>query len=80
MNVFLLAAIITAIFFLLKLAEQRVTSAKDGGEVGLKHVVRNSVLVYASVAAGGFLIDQAAAMMPAGIAAAPHVCTGPAPF
>ena len=54
-NIFLVAAIISAIFFIVKFLEMRYV---DEEPKPLKILVRDSLLVYVSVVMGSFILDQ----------------------
>jgi hypothetical protein len=54
-NIFVIAAIISIIFFLAKFLEMRVV---DKESKPLKLLVRDSLLVYFSVIAGYFILEQ----------------------
>ena len=54
-NIFVIAAIISVIFFLAKFLEMRVV---DKESKPLKLLVRDSLLVYFSVIAGYFILEQ----------------------
>lgn len=54
-NIFLLAGIISVVFVLMKLAEQRFV---DKEEKPVKLLVRDALVVYVSVVAGDFVLDQ----------------------
>ena len=54
-NIFLVAGIISAIFFIAKFLEMRYV---DEEPKPLKILVRDSLLVYVSVVMGSFIIDQ----------------------
>ena len=55
MNTFVVAGIISFVFFLVKFIEMRFV---DRESKPLKFVIRDSLLVYFSVVAGSFVIDQ----------------------
>ncbi len=54
-NIFLVAAIISAIFFIAKFLEMRYTEDEPKP---LKVIIRDSLLVYVSVVIGWFVVDQ----------------------
>ena len=54
-NIFLVAGIISAIFFIAKFLEMRYV---DEEPKPLKILIRDSLLVYVSVVMGSFIIDQ----------------------
>jgi len=54
-NIFVTAAIISIIFFIIKFIEMRIV---DKENKPLKLLIRDSLLVYFSVVAGYFIIDQ----------------------
>ena len=54
-NIFLLAGIISVVFVLMKLAEQRFV---DKEEKPMKLLVRDALVVYVSVVAGDFVLDR----------------------
>jgi hypothetical protein len=55
MNTFVVAGIISFVFFLVKFIEMRFV---DRESKPLKFLIRDSLLVYFSVVAGSFVIDQ----------------------
>ena len=54
-NIFLVAGIISVIFFIAKFLEMRYV---DDEPKPLKYLIRDSLLVYMSVVCGGFILDQ----------------------
>jgi hypothetical protein len=54
-NIFLIAGIISAIFFIAKFLEMRYV---DEEPKPLKLLIRDALLVYVSVVLGGFITDQ----------------------
>lgn len=54
-NIFLIAGIISVIFFIAKFLEMRYVEEESKP---LKILVRDSLLVYVSVVLGGFILDQ----------------------
>ena len=54
-NIFLIAGVISVIFFIAKFLEMRYI---DDEPRPLKTMVRDSLLVYVSVIFGGFIVDQ----------------------
>ena len=54
-NIFIVAGIISVIFFLAKFLEMRYI---DGEPKPLKFLIRDTLLVYVSVVLGGFISDQ----------------------
>jgi hypothetical protein len=54
-NIFVVAAIISVIFFIIKFIEMRFV---DKESKPLKFLIRDSLLVYFSVIAGNFVIEQ----------------------
>ena len=54
-NIFLAAAIISIIFFIIKFIEMRFIEKESKP---LKYLIRDSLLVYFSVVIGHFVIDQ----------------------
>ena len=54
-NIFLVAGIISVIYFIAKFLEMRYV---DQEPKPLKLLVRDSLLVYVSVVAGNFIVDQ----------------------
>jgi hypothetical protein len=54
-NIFVVAAIISVIFFIVKFIEMRFV---DKESKPLKFLIRDSLLVYFSVIAGNFVIEQ----------------------
>jgi hypothetical protein len=54
-NIFLIAGIISVIFFIAKFLEMRYV---DGEPKPLKFLIRDSLLVYVSVVLGSFVVDQ----------------------
>jgi hypothetical protein len=54
-NIFLVAGIISVIFFIAKFLEMRYV---DQEPKPLKFLIRDSLLVYVSVVMGGFILDQ----------------------
>jgi len=54
-NIFLIAGIISVIFFVAKFLEMRYV---DKEPKPLKFLVRDSLLVYVSVTVGSFIVDQ----------------------
>ena len=54
-NIFLIAGIISVIFFIAKFLEMRYV---DDEPKPLKFLIRDSLLVYVSVVLGGFILDQ----------------------
>lgn len=54
-NIFLVAGIISVIFFVAKFLEMRYV---DNEPKPLKFLIRDSLLVYVSVVLGSFIIDQ----------------------
>jgi hypothetical protein len=54
-NIFLVAGIISVIFFIAKFLEMRYI---DEEPKPLKYLIRDSLLVYVSVVGGGFILDQ----------------------
>jgi hypothetical protein len=54
-NIFLIAGIISVIFFVAKFLEMRYIEKENKP---LKYLIRDSLLVYVSVVSGYFIIDQ----------------------
>jgi hypothetical protein len=54
-NIFIVAAIISVVFFIVKFIEMRFV---DKESKPLKFLIRDSLLVYFSVIAGNFVIEQ----------------------
>ena len=54
-NIFLIAGIISVIFFIAKFLEMRYV---DGEPKPLKFLIRDSLLVYVSVVSGVFILEQ----------------------
>lgn len=54
-NIFLLAGIVSVVFVLMKLAEQKFI---DKESKPMKLVVRDALVVYISVVSGDFILDQ----------------------
>lgn len=54
-NIFLYAGIASAIFFIIKFIEMKYVNQES---IPLKVLVRDTVLVYASVVLGDFVMDQ----------------------
>ena len=54
-NIFVIAGIISVIFFIVKFIEMRFV---DKESKPLKFLIRDSLLVYFSVIAGNFIIEQ----------------------
>ena len=54
-NIFIISAIISIIFFIIKFIEMRFIEKESKP---LKFLIRDSLLVYFSVVAGNFVIDQ----------------------
>jgi len=54
-NIFVIAAIISIIFFIIKFIEMRFV---DKESKPLKYLIRDSLLVYFSVISGNFIIEQ----------------------
>lgn len=54
-NIFLIAGIISVIFFIAKFLEMRYI---DDEPKPLKYLIRDSLLVYVSVVCGGFILEQ----------------------
>jgi hypothetical protein len=54
-NIFLISAIISVIFFIIKFIEMRFIEKESKP---LKLLIRDSLLVYFSVLAGSFILDQ----------------------
>ena len=59
-NIFLVAAIISVIFFIVKFVEMRFIEKENKP---LKYLIRDSLLVYFSVLTGYFVIEQVQPMM-----------------
>lgn len=55
MNIFIVAGIISVVFFIMKFVEMRFV---DKESKPLKYLVRDSLLVYFSVISGHFVLDQ----------------------
>jgi hypothetical protein len=62
-NIFLIAAIISIIFFVIKFIEMRFIEKENKP---LKFLIRDSLLVYFSVITGNFVIDQINPLMEGG--------------
>lgn len=56
-NIFLVAGIISVIFFIFKFLEMRYININDEPKP-LKFLIRDSLLVYISVIIGSFVLDQ----------------------
>lgn len=56
-NIFVLAGIISVVFVLAKLAEQKFID-KDKESKPIKLLVRDALVVYISVVSGDFILDQ----------------------
>lgn len=70
-NIFLYAGIAAAIYFIIKFIEMKYVNQES---VPLKVLVRDTVLVYASVVLGDFVMDQVnPALQSAMVATAPEV-------
>ena len=54
-NIFLVAAIISIVFFIAKFLEMRFIEKENKP---LKYLIRDSLLVYFSVICGNFVVDQ----------------------
>lgn len=54
-NIFVVAAVISIIFFVVKFVEMRFV---DKESKPLKYLIRDSLLVYFSVIAGNFVLEQ----------------------
>ena len=54
-NIFLVAGIISVIFFIAKFLEMRYI---DNETKPLKYLIRDALVVYVSVVSGNFIIDQ----------------------
>jgi len=63
MNTFVIAGIISFVFFLAKFIEMRFV---DRESKPLKFLIRDSLLVYFSVVAGSFVVDQLKPVMQEG--------------
>ena len=59
-NIFLIAGIIAIIYFIIKFIEMRLVEKESKP---LKFLIRDSLLVYFSVIAGNFIMDQVHPMM-----------------
>jgi hypothetical protein len=73
-NIFVIAGIISVIFFIVKFIEMRFV---DKESKPLKFLIRDSLLVYFSVIAGNFIVDQLKPVIQEGGEA---VVTNPAVF
>jgi len=73
-NIFVIAGIISVIFFIVKFIEMRFV---DKESKPLKFLIRDSLLVYFSVIAGNFIVDQLKPVIDEGGEA---VVTNPAVF
>ena len=62
-NIFIIAGIISTIYFLIKFAEMRMV---DKESKPLKFLVRDALLVYFSVLAGNFVAEQLKPIMDEG--------------
>ena len=62
-NIFLIAAIISIVFFIVKFIEMRFIEKENKP---LKYLIRDSLLVYFSVITGNFVIEQIQPMMDGG--------------
>lgn len=62
-NIFLVAAVISIIFFIVKFIEMRFIEKENKP---LKYLIRDSLLVYFSVITGNFVIEQIQPMMEGG--------------
>jgi len=62
-NIFLIAAFISIIYFILKFIEMRFIEKENKP---LKFLIRDSLLVYFSVITGNFVIEQIQPMMDGG--------------
>ena len=70
-NIFLYAGIAAAIYFIIKFVEMKYVNQES---IPLKVLVRDTVLVYASVVLGDFVMDQVnPALQSAMVASAPEV-------
>ena len=70
-NIFLYAGIAAAIYFIIKFIEMKYVNQES---VPLKVLVRDTVLVYASVVLGDFVMDQVnPALQSAMVASVPEV-------
>ena len=57
MNIFLIAAVISVIYVIIKFIEMRILD-KDEDPVPLKFLVRDALLVFCSVVVGNLVIEQ----------------------
>ena len=71
-NIFVIAAVISVIYFIVKFIEMRVV---DKESKPLKLLIRDSLLVYFSVIVGNFIIEQLHPVIQDGGAANPAVFT-----
>ncbi len=55
-NVYILAFGVSIIFFICKLVEMKYVDKEDS--LTIKHILRDTVIVYISVVAGHFIINQ----------------------
>jgi hypothetical protein len=76
-NIFLIAGIISAIFFIAKFLEMRYV---DQESKPLKFLIRDSLLVYVSVVIGNFIIIQLKPETVGGPPSAPLAFTDNPPF
>ena len=74
MNIFVIAGIISVVFFIVKFIEMRFI---DRESKPLKFLIRDSLLVYFSVIVGNFLIDQLKPVIQEG---GENILTNPAVF
>jgi len=62
-NIFIIAGIVSVVFFIIKFIEMRFV---DKESKPLKFLIRDSLLVYFSVISGNFIMDQLSPMMEEG--------------
>jgi hypothetical protein len=71
-NVFIVAAIISVIYFIVKFIEMRFI---DKESKPLKLLIRDSLLVYFSVISGNFILDQLKPIIDEGVGLSPKMPT-----
>ena len=81
-NVFVFAGMISVIFVLVKLAENRfIEKDKDKEPLPMKLVVRDALVVYISVVVGDFILSQLQPfLVPDNVSATPEVFVGAPDF
>jgi hypothetical protein len=73
MNIFIVAGVISVIFFVIKFIEMRFVEKESKP---LKYLVRDSLLVYFSVISGHFVLEQVHSVEGVETVKAPTVFTG----